>query len=231
MVVTRVVAIDTSTWWGGVALLEDAGEGPRVVAEAGVLVSGSHAASLLTVLDPLLAVAGWTRESAGLYAAARGPGSFTGLRIGLGTARGLALAAGRPAVGVGTLDAFAVAFGEHDTDRVPLLDAGRGELFGARFDGRSFPPIARVPPWVGPVEAAVEPGNGEAVLFGPGVDRYRERLEAIGARDALRVTPRGIAAAVGRLALYACARGVADGWDLSPLYVRPPDAVVRAEPT
>jgi tRNA threonylcarbamoyladenosine biosynthesis protein TsaB len=181
----------------------------------------SHSACLLPLLEGALTHAGWSRGDVDLYVAVRGPGSFTGLRIGLGTVRGLALAAGRPCVGVGTLCALAAAFGPAEADRVPVLDAGRGEVYAARFDPSSDPPETRVEPWVAP--PADLPGRIErpAVVFGPGA-------AAVPPAAGLRVggAPSGIAAAAGRLGAGLVRDGAPDGTGMSPLYVRPPDAVV-----
>jgi tRNA threonylcarbamoyladenosine biosynthesis protein TsaB len=221
---TRLVALETSTWWGGVALLE----GPDVViAEAGLRAGSSHAFHLLALLDLLLNEAGWDKATVDAWAATRGPGSFTGLRVGLGTIRGLALGSGRPCLGVGTLDALAEAFGPAEGDRVPLLDAGRGEVYGARYDPLSSPPVVLTGSWLGPPERALDGGGGEPVIFGPGAEAHRERLAAAGWRGPLRRSPTSVAAAAGRRALDRLAAGAASGEGMSPVYLRPPDAELK----
>lgn len=223
---SRLVAIDTATWWGGVALVESsAGSSvPEVVAEAGLRVRDSHSAHVLSLLQALLAEAGWERGTVDAYAATHGPGSFTGIRIGLGTVRGLGLATGRPCLGVGTLDALAEAHGPDDRVLVPLLDAGRGEVYGARF--RDGAPDGD--PWVGPPEQAVDPAGSPAVVFGPGAVPYRARILACDPRSVVRPGPTSVAAAAGRLAAARLAAGARDGDGLAPVYVRPPDAVVKS---
>ena len=110
---TRVLALDSSTWWGSAALVEQYGREtrPRVVAQHGTRVDGSHAEQLLQWIEQLLAEAGWSKTSLDAYAATRGPGSFTGVRIGLATIRGLSLVSGRPCFGVTTLEAIVEAHG------------------------------------------------------------------------------------------------------------------------
>jgi tRNA threonylcarbamoyladenosine biosynthesis protein TsaB len=223
--VTRVVSLDTSGRWGGVALLEAGSPGePRLVAEAGLVLGGSHAVHILALLGALLAEAGWSRTGVDAYSATRGPGSFTGIRVGLGTVRGLGLASSRPCVGVGTLDALAEAFGPAAGERVPLLAAGRGEVYGARFDAESSPPAEILAPWLGPPERAVTGGRGEPVIFGPGADEETARLRAAGWRGRASRAPTSVAAAAGRLVLFRLGSGAKDGEGLSPLYLRPPDA-------
>jgi tRNA threonylcarbamoyladenosine biosynthesis protein TsaB len=230
---SRLIAFDTSTWWGGVALLEDRSEpeGAVPVAEAGLLVRDSHSVHLLSLLERLLAEAGWSRSTVDAYAATRGPGSFTGLRVGLGTVRGLALASGRPGIGIGTLEALAEALGPAEGERVPLLDAGRQEVYGARYDASSFPPVEIVPPWVGPPERALAQRLGSAVVFGPGADLHRERLVGAGLKRPVPRFPARVAAAAGRLAARKISEGVVHGDRMSPLYLRPPDAELKTGKT
>lgn len=221
---SRVVALDTSTWWGGVALVEGGVRASTVVvAETGLRVRDSHTTHLLAMLEALLAQAGWTRSSVDAWAASRGPGSFTGLRVGLGTVRGLGLASGRPCLGVVSLQALAEAHGPAELPRLPMLDAGRGEVFGALYDAGSSPPEELLPPWVEPPGSALARAGAGAVVFGPGAERHADR---IGAVEGFRfgASPRSVAAAVGRLALMRLAAGADDGEGLSPLYVRPADA-------
>ena len=223
----RLVAIDASTWWGGVALVETVDGAPKLIAEIGVHIEGSHAARLLPVLEGLLAIASWPKDSLDAYAAVRGPGSFTGVRVALGLASGLSLATGRPCVGVPTLQAMAEAFGPAMADRVPLLDAGRGDVYGARFAPDGSPPAELRPAWVGDPALAVEPDRS-AVFFGSGARLHESRLRDAGYVGPIFREPTSVAAAAGRIACSMLAAGTASGNDLAPLYVRPAGAKVRA---
>jgi tRNA threonylcarbamoyladenosine biosynthesis protein TsaB len=222
----RLVAIDASTWWGGVALVELVDGDPKLVAEIGVHIEGSHAARLLPVLESLLAIASWPRSSLDAYAAVRGPGSFTGVRVALGLVSGLSLSTGRPCVGVGTLDAMAEAFGPAAGDRVPLLDAGRGDVYGARFDPSGTPPKELRPAWVGDPVLALERGDA-AVLFGEGARVHEKRLRDAGYSGPIARAATSVAAAAGRIAGAKLVAGNVGVDELAPLYVRPADAKVR----
>jgi tRNA threonylcarbamoyladenosine biosynthesis protein TsaB len=222
----RLLAIDAATWWGGVALLEVQSGTPRLVAEIGVYVEDSHAARLLPLVEGLLATAAWPRSSLDAYAAVRGPGSFTGIRVALGLMSGFGLAAARPCVGVGTLDAMAEAHGPAAADRVPLLDAGRGDVYGARFDAGGSPPVELRAAWVGDPTLAIEVGV-EVVLFGEGARVHEARLRQAGYRGPIGRAPSSVAAAAGRIALAQILAGRAAASDLTPLYVRPSDAEVK----
>ena len=228
----RILALDTSGRWGGIALVEHAGgtSPAEIVAEIGLRSEYSLASRLLSLVDMLLAEAGWPKSGLDAYAASRGPGSFTGLRIGLGTVRGLAVASGRPGLGIGTLDAMAEAFGPATVDRVPLIDAGRDEVFGARFDPSGSPPGERIAPWLGRPERALE-GGAAAVLFGSGADKHGGRLRAAGWNGASCRAPTSLAAAIGRVAAWRLEAGAEGGEGMSPLYLRPPDAKKKRRTT
>ena len=226
---SRLLAIDTSTWWGGVALVESrAGESPRLAAEIGLYVEDSHAARLLPLIESVLALAGWSKTSLDVYVATRGPGSFTGIRVGLGVLRGLAIATGRPCIGVGTLEAMAEAYGPCPFDRVPLLDAGRGEVYGARYDASSSPPRELEPPWVGnPERALAGRERSPAAVFGGGAVAHEARLRATGHRGPLAPTPTSLAAAAARIASARPDEAADGARDVAPLYVRPADAELK----
>jgi len=221
----RALALDTTTWWGGLALLEQEPDcSPRVVAELGLEVRDSHAARLLPAVELLLDHAGWERSSPELFVATRGPGSFTGVRVGLGTVHGLALATGTACAGIGTLEALADAHGPAERERVALLNAGRGEVYGARFDAASSPPKMLREPWLGRASEQLD-GEGPAVLVpGPGPPPPIDAVVGDG-RFLLADPVRGVAAAAGRLALMRGETG--DATLPLPLYLRLPDAEIK----
>ncbi|MFL6334810.1 MAG: tRNA (adenosine(37)-N6)-threonylcarbamoyltransferase complex dimerization subunit type 1 TsaB [Pyrinomonadaceae bacterium] len=118
------LGVDTSTERRSVALLG----GGRVLAETSSGLREGGSANLLADIDRVLAAADVGLKEVGLFGVAVGPGSFTGLRAGLATVKGLALTTGRPAVGVRTL--HALAYSVRPAARVvPLIPAGRGEVF------------------------------------------------------------------------------------------------------
>jgi len=217
---TRLLAIDTSTSRGRVALLEQTDGKPRTVAEIDEPMAGSHATHLIDLIDRVLILGGWTRTQIEALAVVRGPGSFTGVRIALGTVEGLALACGCPSAGVNTLEAMAEASGECSGERVVVLGAGRGELYCARYDPEESPPVELAPPDL--VSAASlwrdPPGY---VLWGAGAEPPEGLAGQIG-----RPAAAGTAAAAGRIALL---RDLREGspQPLSPLYVRPSDAELQ----
>jgi len=225
----RAVAIDASTWWGGIALVEGEGGNGEVVAEAALLVRDSHSRHLLPLLEHLLDQAGWGRSDVDLYAATRGPGSFTGLRVGLGALRGLSLAADRPGYGIGSLESMVVADGEEDRDRVAVMDAGRSEIYMARFTRDSFPPEAVMEPCLGKPDSAAAALSEPVVWIGPGAVLHRDTLLSGCPGSMVRATRQGVAGGAGVLALRLHHDGLPAGSGMSPLYLRTPDAVLKAQ--
>ncbi|CBE68613.1 MAG: tRNA (adenosine(37)-N6)-threonylcarbamoyltransferase complex dimerization subunit type 1 TsaB [Candidatus Methylomirabilis oxygeniifera] len=124
-----VMGIDTSTLRGGVALVS----GQGVVCDYTLNVKATYSERLLPLIDRALQDAGITLPQVEGLAVAVGPGSFTGLRIGLSTAKGLAIAGGQPLVGVSTLEAMAWTLPFCAYQICPTLDARKGELYCALF--------------------------------------------------------------------------------------------------
>jgi tRNA threonylcarbamoyladenosine biosynthesis protein TsaB len=189
--VRTIFAFDTATSVASCALVR----GDELLGER-----LSQPRSLLVDADALLANAGLTQDDLDAIVAGVGPGSFTSIRMGLATARGIGLALGLPAAGVSSLLAF---------EGEPVIDAKRGEVFVAG------PAVVR------PDDLAVLGRR----LVGDGAIRYRELFEAAGAEippdDDPAHTPRA-----SLLVAHAGPFGHAD--ELEPDYVREPDAVARA---
>lgn len=217
---TRVLAIDTSTSLANVALLEGAEGSVETVAEIAEPMAGSHATHLFDLIDRVLAMAAWTKQRLNAFAVIRGPGSFTGVRIALGTAQGLALASDAPCAGVNTLEAMAEASGACPSERVPVLPAGRGELYVARYDAVASPPHERLAPELQTAESFWEAPSGFA-LWGSGTEPPQEFPAEAGRPAGLHT-----AAAAGRIAIL---RGLpsTSSVPISPLYIRLPDAELK----
>ncbi len=126
----RILAVDTTGAHGSVALLED-GMLRGLVGLAPA--RPQHAETLLSIVDEMLNRLDLAIEQVDGYAVAVGPGSFTGLRIGIATVEGLAFANRRPAVGVSTLDATAYRFRYLEGLVVAIIEAYRGEIYGAAY--------------------------------------------------------------------------------------------------
>jgi tRNA threonylcarbamoyladenosine biosynthesis protein TsaB len=127
-----LLAIDTATRTASVALYDETG----IIGEATWRARENHTTSLMPQLARLMALSGTRIERVQVVAVAIGPGSFTGLRIGLSVAKGLALARGLPVIGIPTLDGLAQAFAQQSLPIWAVLEAGRGKYATARFTVR-----------------------------------------------------------------------------------------------
>lgn len=126
----RSLGIETSTRRGSVAVAVDG----KVIASLAHDEQNAHAERVLGLIEELFANVGWTRQSLDRLAVGVGPGTFTGLRVGIALAQGIALGLDRPLVGIGSLRAMASALPSSDPRaRVAVLDARRSELFIAAY--------------------------------------------------------------------------------------------------
>ncbi len=125
----KLLAIDTSTMLGGVALLDD----DALLAESRLNVRVTHSERLLVEIDHILSRSGLTIQNIDVFAAAIGPGSFTGLRVGLSTIKGLVFATGKKIVSIPTLEAFAWNLPYSIYQVCTLLDARKREVYAAIF--------------------------------------------------------------------------------------------------
>jgi len=181
-----------------------------------------HAEQLLPLARRALAALGLRFADVRRLAVGVGPGTFTGVRIGVATARALAQAGGADAVPVGTLHALAVAAG-HDGPVLAVLDARRGEAFAAAWSGAELlvEPVAVAPERLG---ALVEGGGEPWRAVGDGAIRFRGQLEAADVSVPPDTSPLHAVSAVATCRLAADGDAVAVA-RLVPCYVRAPDAI------
>ena len=228
----RLLAIETATPAQSVALVED----DRLLAELSYEARGNRGGVLLPTVDQVLKKAGVAARDLDTVAVSVGPGSFTGLRVGLATAKGLALGSGARLVGVPTLEALAEGYAYADGTICALLDAYRGEVYMAVFrrNGSTFerisPDAVLTPGAVALALAAVE---GPVHLIGNGAARYRDQLEAaLGGRacvsdEGMRAAP--MAAVVARLGIRQFAGGNKPDAEVALVYLRRAEAEVNWE--
>lgn len=169
----RVLAIDTSTLVGGVTLLESG----RILCDLRMQLSASHGSHLLSLIHHALTFVSVPLDTVDLFAACQGPGSFTGLRIGLATIMGLGQALRRPVCGVDTLEALAMQAWGVPFQICPVLDARKGEVFGAAFHLHPEGLQRVTPNLVMPPEAFCANITKPTVLLGTGVEAYRDVWE------------------------------------------------------
>lgn len=125
----KYLTIDTTTKVTTVALAED----ETLVGEGFLHTTKTHSERIIPMIDQLLSAAAWSLQDLDMIGVVRGPGSFTGIRIGIATAQGLAQVLNLPLIAVLSLDALAWAGKERAEDIVPILDARKNEWYTARY--------------------------------------------------------------------------------------------------
>lgn len=230
-----ILSLDTTTRAGSAALVRDG----IVVLEHSGNPALTHGQRLPTELRRLLDEASLRLADVDLFVVAAGPGSFTGLRVGIATIQGLALAGGRRVVPVSVLEALAETARDpmpvDDVWLAPWMDAQRGEVFAAVYEAdartlvvepTSAPPDATLAGW--------EPLTRHRTLrfAGDGAVRYRETIEAqLGARAQVAGNVPPLAGVMGQIATERAASAVLPH-AVIPIYVRRPDAeLARARRT
>lgn len=226
-----VLGVDTSTDALAVAVCDgDA----RPLAEIAFDAGRTHAERLMETIEQVLRDAGITLRDLSLLAVAHGPGSFTGVRIGVSTMKGLALGANLPLVGVSTLRAMAHVAPADAACVCVLLDARINEIYGAAYRRSENGWTEIAPEQVGPIESILAALPADAVILGDGAWQYESRLRA--AAPQAHVLPpdagRPSGAAVAREGLAAFRAGdPGDAARVQPVYLRqsqPEEAQRRA---
>ncbi len=217
-----LLAVETATTETSVALLR----GEALVAEVAGRDERNHSARLLPILEQVLDQAGVGLDEIEAFAVSIGPGSFTGLRIGLATVKGLAFGSPRPVAAVSTLAALALAAEDAPGPVAALLDARRGEVYAGLYpgpgEGQGSERVCT------PEELAGELPEGCTVVVGEGAEAAAARLEGLGAACVGHVPARASAVRVGRLGQRLLGAGpVPSAESLVPRYLRRAEAEVR----
>lgn len=219
----RLLAVDTTGPFGSAALFD----GTRLLAEENFEAGLNHSELLMPAVDRLFRSAGLEIAAVEGYGVAAGPGSFTGIRIGLATVKALAFASRRRVAAVSSLRALALKLGTDEEDArllSPIIDAKKGEIYAALFGA-----------WKGKLEEIIPegayepdaflarlPGGGDIHFIGTGVDLCRSAIMKIfEGRARLSDRPLFIAREVGLLGLEILrSGGGAAAEDVEPIYFR-----------
>jgi tRNA threonylcarbamoyladenosine biosynthesis protein TsaB len=216
----KILAIDTALKACSVALFDTTGVSPPV-SESVPMLRG-HAEALMPMVARVVAAARLPFSDIDRYAVTVGPGTFTGIRVGVAAGRGLSLAAGRPLIGITTLEAYAAELAD-ESEGAPVaiaLDARRGEVYFQTFDsaGQPLSEAAALAP-----EAAAESLGTDAVLAGSGARLVADALSALGRTVRLSSRDLGPGPDPMIIARLATEKAVPDRRP-APLYLRPADA-------
>lgn len=226
----KILAVDTSTCTGSVAILD----GDTLVAELQVTSGETHAKRLMSAVDTALRMAGMSLDECDGFAVTRGPGSFTGLRIGISAIKGLAFALRKPVAGVSTLDALVHQFPWFPHFICPMLDARKGEIYTALYESGADGSWEKlVSDCVVEPQAWLAQIQDVCLFVGDGVGSYRTLIEqCLGSRarfvpSHLNVLRASVVAILGRQRIQSGQAG--DAALLVPQYVRRSDAEIKLE--
>ena len=215
----KILGVDTSTPIGSVGLID----GEHFIAEHTLSIVKAHSSRLMPAIDQILKWGDLTVHVLDACAVGIGPGSFTGIRIGVGTIKSLCYALKKPIIGVSTLEA--IAYNLRYTDKLicPILDARKDEVYGAVFQGG--PNLVRKSEDLCvPIETLLSQLDDDAIFVGDGLGRYtatvRERFgDDVSLADPIFNVPRG--ASIARIGYNRLLSGQsADYFSLTPNYVR-----------
>ncbi len=226
----KLLAVNTATPRCGVAVVDE----ERVSAHFVIDSRQTHARQLLPLIDQTLAISGLALSDLDGFAVVRGPGSFTGLRIGISTVKGLAAACDKPLTGVSSLDALAFPFRECAEPVCALIDARKDEVYACwyRFDGDTMGKLT--PEEVLAPERAAATFDGPRLFIGTGARAYRGIIEQAAGKDARFVLPFQDdirPETVAHLGLAQLRGHLTEPLErFAPVYIRPPDAVVARPP-
>jgi tRNA threonylcarbamoyladenosine biosynthesis protein TsaB len=210
----RVLAVDTTTALGSVALVD----GAVVLGEEHLPGASPPSVELLPAIERLLAARALEPLAVDAFAVAAGPGSFTGLRVGLSTVQGLALAAGRPCLGACILDVLGSGSAPGSGVILVLREAFRGEVYWAAYDsgGRALSA-----PRVGPLAEALDDAPAGASFVGEAATSHRALIADRWPGARFPPFPRFLAASLGLWAEPRLREGSGLGpGALRPLYIR-----------
>lgn len=235
----KILAIETSTLLGGVAVADDSS---GLIAEVRLNVKSTHSERLMTEIDHVMKRSGLQVSDIDAFAVSIGPGSFTGLRIGVSAVKGFSYATGKPIVPVPTLEAFAWNFPFSRYPVCTMLDARKKEVYAALFrwvDGGFARLIDETSTKVDMLLEEIKTGKGkgdrgffEQIIFaGEGALLYRKEItEVLGGRavfappDRMVPSPAVIASVGLRKALR---EEFSDPVSLIPLYIRRSEAEIK----
>ncbi len=224
----KILGIDTAVATGSVAIIED----DVLVGEMLLTSRRTHARRVMKSVDTLLSVTEHTLSDFDGFAVSIGPGSFTGLRIGISTVKGLAFSVGKPIVAVTTLDALANQFPTSNTLICPILNARKGEVYTALYRTDENGAVVRAGDY-----AVVSPSDWvrritEPALFvGDGVEEYgsliKEKLGPLAhfAPPFLNTIRASVVAYIGMKRLKN--KEPDDAKTLVPFYIRPSYAEIK----
>jgi len=225
-----ILAFDSSSKTASVAILRD----ETVLYDAVLNTGQNHSEVLLPAIDKACSDAGCTISDIDLFACTLGPGSFTGLRIGVSTLKGLMMATGKPAAGVSALAALALNVETTQKTICSVMDAGRGQVYLSYYQYKSDGSLEQLESESALSPSQIENKNHEPVIFvGEGAVKYADEIrQSSNAKNEFADAEKQYvhASSVGILALRKFRQGdVLDINRFVPVYLRSADALPKKQ--
>lgn len=223
----KILSIDTSTMLGGVAIVED----DVLIAEARINIKIDHSERLLLEVNHLVSQSRININDIDVFAIAIGPGSFTGLRVGLSTVKGLVYATGKKVVSVSTLEAFAWNMPFCQYQICPLLDARRKELYAALFRWQDNNFLKIMEEQTTTIDELLKNIDSKTIFIGEGAILYKEKIEKLLGDYALFGHTQYMQLLPSNIAYLGLKKAKAGDFDdivtLTPKYYRKSEAEIR----
>lgn len=216
----NILAIDTSALTATAAVLAD----DILLGEISTTTRLTHSQTIMPMIDELLKKVSLDISDIDLFACSQGPGSFTGLRIGIGTVKGLAYGLGKKVVGVSTLEALAHNIAFTDCVISPIMDARRGQVYNALYKYNNGVLECKEAPRALSVEELCSELTERTIFVGDGVKVYREKISALLGEKALFAPPQHCLQRAGSVAYAAINNEAVDAAELTAVYLRKPQA-------
>jgi len=228
----KILAIDTSTMLGGIAIMDEY----RLIAESRLNVKTTHSERLMTEIEHCLKQSELKISDIDVFAIAIGPGSFTGLRIGLSTVKGFSYATGKPIVSVPTLEALTWNFPYSMYPVCAMLDARKKEVYAALFkwEDKDFTRLIN--------ETSVKPEDfirnfllnaqeDKFIFTGEGILLYKDKIIEVMGDRAIFASPEKMVPLPANVASLGLKKAISGKFSepvgLKPIYIRKSEAEIK----
>lgn len=223
----KILAIDTSALTATAAILED----DVLLGEISITTKLTHSQTIMPMIDELLKKVSLDISDIDLFACSEGPGSFTGLRIGIGTVKGLAFGLDKPVCAVSTLEALAYNIAPTPYAIAPIMDARRGQVYNAVYSWQGEELLCTAEPRALSVEELCSEITEKTIFVGDGVRVHREKIKELLGENAIFAPPQNLLQRASSVAYASRNKKAVSAAELSAVYLRKPQAEREREET
>lgn len=216
----NILAVDSSAVTATVAVMADG----EIKSEISFTTSLTHSETVMPMVDEVLKRAGLTINDIDLFACSEGPGSFTGLRIGIGTVKGLSYGLSKKVCGVSTLEALAHNISYTAYPIVPIMDARRSQVYNAIYKYENDRLITVTEPRALSVDELCSEIKEKVIFVGDGVKVYKNKIKEMLGDKALFASPQHCLQRAASVAFAALGKTPVSPEELSVVYLRKPQA-------